>query len=68
MIAGVVVMLVGADLIVRGVHTLLGAVRLSETFLGMAVVGMGESLEDPPGSESGADRAYKRQKAATSLG
>jgi cation:H+ antiporter len=46
LVTGVAVMLLGAELMVRGVHTLLGAVRLSETFLGMAVVGMGESLEE----------------------
>jgi cation:H+ antiporter len=46
LIAGVAVMLVGAELMVRGVHALLSAVRLSETFLGMAVIGIGESLEE----------------------
>jgi cation:H+ antiporter len=46
LIAGVAVMLVGAELMVRGVHALLGAMRLSETFLGMVVIGMGESLEE----------------------
>lgn len=46
LIVGVAVMLVGAELMVRGVHALLSAVRLSETFLGMAVIGMGESLEE----------------------
>jgi cation:H+ antiporter len=46
LIAGVSVMLLGAELMVRGVHTLLSAVRLSEMFLGMAVIGMGESLEE----------------------
>lgn len=44
--AGVAVMLLGAELVVQGVRTLVGTVRLSETFLGMAVVGMGESLEE----------------------
>lgn len=46
LLVGVVVMLVGAELVVRGVRALLTSVRLSETFLGMAVVGMGESLEE----------------------
>lgn len=46
LVTGIAVMLVGAELMVRGVHTLLSAVRLSETFLGMAVIGMGESLEE----------------------
>jgi cation:H+ antiporter len=46
LIAGVGVLLVGAELMVRGVHLLLSAGRLSETFLGMAVIGMGESLEE----------------------
>jgi cation:H+ antiporter len=46
LVAGVAVMLLGAELVVHGVRTLLSAVRLSETFLGMTVVGMGESLEE----------------------
>src|SRR5215475_6188739 len=44
--AGGAVMLIGAELIVQGARSLLASVRLSETFLGMAVVGMGESLEE----------------------
>ena len=43
---GVAVMLVGAELVVWGVTRLLASVRVSETFLGMAVVGLGESLEE----------------------
>jgi cation:H+ antiporter len=43
---GVAVLIVGAECLVRGVGALVNAVRLSETFLGMAVVGMGESLEE----------------------
>ena len=39
-------MLAGAELVVEGIRALLVSVRLSETFLGMAVVGMGESLEE----------------------
>jgi cation:H+ antiporter len=46
LVAGVVALLVGAEAIVRGVTTLMGSARVSETFLGMAVVGMGESLEE----------------------
>jgi cation:H+ antiporter len=46
LVAGVAVMVLGAELLVQGVCALLGAVQLSETFLGMAVVGMGESLEE----------------------
>jgi cation:H+ antiporter len=46
LVAGIGVMLLGAALLVQGVHMLLSSVRLSETFLGMAVVGMGESLEE----------------------
>ena len=46
MIAGVAVMLIGAELMVRGVHALLSAVRLTETFLGMAVIGLGASVEE----------------------
>lgn len=43
---GVGILVVGAECLVRGVGALVNAVRLSETFLGMAVVGMGESLEE----------------------
>jgi cation:H+ antiporter len=46
LVAGVGVMLLGAQLMVWGIHALLSAVGLSETFLGMAVIGMGESLEE----------------------
>jgi cation:H+ antiporter len=46
LVLGVGVMVVGADLVVRGVRTLLASVMLSETFLGMAVVGIGESIEE----------------------
>jgi cation:H+ antiporter len=43
---GVGFLIVGAECLVRGVGILVNAARLSETFLGMAVVGMGESLEE----------------------
>jgi cation:H+ antiporter len=43
---GAGVLIAGAELIVHGVRGLLISVMLSETFLGMAVVGMGESLEE----------------------
>jgi len=46
LVIGVVVMLLGAELMVRGVRGLLSSAGLSETFLGMAVIGMGESLEE----------------------
>jgi cation:H+ antiporter len=46
LLAGVVTLLVGAEGVVRGVTQLISSVRVSETFLGMAVVGMGESLEE----------------------
>jgi len=46
LLLGVAVMLTGAELIVQGVRALVASLRLSETFLGMAVVGMGESLEE----------------------
>ena len=46
LVLGAAVMIVGAELLVHGVRALLGAVLLSETFLGMVVVGMGESLEE----------------------
>jgi cation:H+ antiporter len=56
LVAGVAVMLLGAELTVRGVHTLLTAVPLSETFLGMAVVGMGKASKKP--------RAWSHRPAA----
>jgi hypothetical protein len=39
-------LLVGAEFIVCGVSALMSSLRLSETFLGMAVVGVGESVEE----------------------
>ena len=39
-------MLVGAELVVRGTHMLIAAAGLSETFVGMTIVAMGESLEE----------------------
>jgi cation:H+ antiporter len=46
LLAGLGVLVVGAECVVRGVGTLISSFRVSETFLGMAVVGMGESLEE----------------------
>ncbi|HEV8583556.1 MAG TPA: sodium:calcium antiporter [Methylomirabilota bacterium] len=46
LVIGGAVMVAGAELVVHGVRGLLDAVRLSQTFLGMAVVGLGESLEE----------------------
>lgn len=46
LLLGVAGMLVGAELVVLGVGRLLTTAGLSETFLGMAVVGMGESVEE----------------------
>jgi cation:H+ antiporter len=46
LVGGTVVMVVGAELLVCGARTLLTVAGLSEAFLGMAVVGMGESLEE----------------------
>jgi cation:H+ antiporter len=56
--AGVAALLVGAEGIVRGVTTLMSTVKLSETFLGMAVVGMGESLEEAARMVSAARRGH----------
>jgi cation:H+ antiporter len=39
-------MLLGAELVVRGVRTLVATLAVSETFLGMTVIGMGESVEE----------------------
>ena len=46
LVGGAVVIVVGAELMVYGARTLLTVVGISETFLGMVVVGMGESLEE----------------------
>jgi cation:H+ antiporter len=46
LLVGAAVMVVGAELLVHGARTLLTVAGLSETFLGMVVVGMGESLEE----------------------
>ncbi len=46
LVGGTALLLAGAECIVRGVGALINVLRLSETFLGMAVVGMGESLEE----------------------
>jgi len=46
LVVGAAAMVVGADLLVHGARTLLSVAGLSETFLGMAVVGLGESLEE----------------------
>jgi cation:H+ antiporter len=45
LVVGAAAMVVGAELL-HGARTLLSVAGLSETFLGMAVVGMGESLEE----------------------
>ena len=39
-------MLLGAELVVQGISMLISSLKLSETFLGMVVVGMAESLEE----------------------
>lgn len=46
LVIGAAVMVVGAELLVHGARALLTVAGLSETFLGMVVVGMGESLEE----------------------
>jgi cation:H+ antiporter len=51
-------MVLGAELVVRGVRTLLASVMLSETFLGMAVVGIGESIEEMARMVTPARRGY----------
>jgi cation:H+ antiporter len=45
LVVGAAAMVVGAELL-HGARTLLSVAGLSETFLGMAVVGLGESLEE----------------------
>jgi cation:H+ antiporter len=46
LLAGLGVLILGAECVVRGASVLINSLRLSETFFGMAVVGMGESLEE----------------------
>jgi cation:H+ antiporter len=46
LIVGMGVLVLGAELVVAGARTLVSTAQLSETFLGMVVVGMGESLEE----------------------
>lgn len=46
LVGGAVVIVIGAELLVYGARTLLTVAGVSETFLGMVVVGMGESLEE----------------------
>ena len=58
LIGGVAVLLVGAKLVVAGVHALVSTARFSETFLGMAIVGMGESLEETARMMSPARRGH----------
>ncbi|MBI2219099.1 MAG: sodium:calcium antiporter [Candidatus Rokubacteria bacterium] len=46
LILGIVAILLGAEALVSGSRALLATTGLSETFLGMTVVGLGESLEE----------------------
>ena len=46
LVIGTSVLVVGAELVVAGVRMLVSSAQLSETFLGIVVVGMGESLEE----------------------
>jgi cation:H+ antiporter len=58
LVAGAAVMVLGAELLVHGARTLLNVAALSETFLGMAVVGMGESLEETARMTAPAQRGH----------
>jgi cation:H+ antiporter len=46
LIIATIVILLGAELLVSGARTLVSTAGVSETFLGMAVIGLGESLEE----------------------
>jgi len=46
LVVGAAVIVVGAELLVHSARTLLTVAGVSETFLGMVVIGMGESLEE----------------------
>ncbi|MBI1733885.1 MAG: sodium:calcium antiporter [Candidatus Rokubacteria bacterium] len=43
---GLVALIAGAELVVRGARALVATSPLSETFLGMVVIGLGESVEE----------------------
>lgn len=43
---GIGALMLGAELVVRGASALIGSLGISETFFGMTVVAMGESLEE----------------------
>ena len=43
---GLLALIIGADLIVRGARAVIATSALSETFVGMIVVGLGESVEE----------------------
>lgn len=55
---GIAVMVLGAELVVHGSRTLLATAGLSEVFLGMTVVGLGESLEETARMVSPARRGH----------
>lgn len=46
LVVGIGGMVLGAELVVRGAAVLISSLQLSETFLGMTVVALGESLEE----------------------
>jgi cation:H+ antiporter len=46
LVFGLAVLVIGAELVVEGAKMVLAAFRISETFLGMTVVALGESLEE----------------------
>jgi cation:H+ antiporter len=46
LVGGILIMVVGAELVMSGVSALIRALSVSETFLGMVVVALGESVEE----------------------
>lgn len=58
LVGGLGAMLVGAEFVVRGVSALIGSIEISETFLGMTVVAMGESVEETARMVSPARRGH----------
>lgn len=46
LLVGVTAMIIGAELVVRGVGSLIATAGFSETFIGMTIVAMGESPEE----------------------
>jgi cation:H+ antiporter len=58
LILGLVVIVIGAELVVQGAKLILSAFPISEVFLGMTVVALGESLEETARTVAPARRGH----------